>query len=250
MNNFKPSTNNKIVNINSIKTKNGNIKLNASDGYYDLSYYKTQSDFYDPKTYISFIKAVEKLVRNSDEYKTYINYLKTEIGLDYCSIFGKITDDKVAIEMHHGPIFTLFVIVSIVLEHCLLHNEQITTYSIAKIVLQEHYDNNIQVVMLCKTAHESVHAGKIYISPKQAWGDINKFIERYGDGMTNDQIETYNQILEIEEKSGHTTDNGLFKISSVKSWKNNVEELDESHLSENEEELEEEEEWIELEEEE
>ena len=245
MSNFKP---NKIVNINSVKTKNGNINLKADDGYYDISYYKTQTDFYDPKAYIAFIKAVEKLVRSSDEYKTYINYLKTEIGLDYCSIFGKITDDKVAIEMHHGPIFTLFDIVSIVLEHCLLHNEKITTYSIAKIVLQEHFDNNIQVVMLCKTAHESVHAGKIYISPRQAWGDINKFIERYGDGLSNDQIETYNQILDIEEKNGRTTDNGLFKISSIKSWKNNVPDLTDNDLDE-ENEIETEE-WLELEEEE
>ena len=237
-NNILPNKNN-IININSIKKK-GNIKLKTNGGLYQLSFYKTQTDFYDNKTYLSFIRAVEKLVRNSQEYKAYINYLKTEIGLDHCMIMSKITDEKATIEMHHGPIFTLFDIVSIVTEHMLKNNERVTTFSVAKIVLQEHFDNHIQIVMLSKTNHELVHANKLYIHPNQAWGDINAFIEKYKDGMTADQIKTYNDIVEIAEKNNSSSDNGNLKIKEIKSWNKGNPEVS---LEDKEEELE----YIELE---
>lgn len=203
-----PSSN-KIVNINS-KQKGNNTVIQAENGYFTIKYYKDASDFYDPKAYISFIKNVEKEVRSSEEYKLYIHYLKTEVGLDYCSVFGNITDDKADIEMHHGPILTLFDIVAIILEYRLKHNLPICTFAIAEIVLREHFNNNVQVVMLSKTAHESVHAGKIFISPSQAFGNINEFVNRYRDGFTQDQIDTFNKYVEIAEKN-KTTDNGILQ---------------------------------------
>ena len=87
----------------------------------------------------------------------------------------------------------------------LKNNERVTTFSVAKIVLQEHFDNHIQIVMLSKTNHELVHANKLYIHPNQAWGDINAFIEKYKDGMTADQIKTYNDIVEIAEKNNSSS---------------------------------------------
>ena len=208
MSGFVPN-NNKIVNINSVN-KNNNTIVKAENGFFTIKYYKDKTDFYDPKIYINYIKNIEKEIRTSEEYKTYIGYLKNEIGLDYCSVFGNVTDEKANIEMHHGPIFTLFDIVAIVIEHYIVNNLPISTFEIAKIVMQEHYENHIQIVMLSKTAHEAVHAGKIFISPAQAFGDINPFIEKYGDGMTQEQIDTYNKYLEIA-KVNRTTDNGIFR---------------------------------------
>ena len=218
---FIPS-NNKIVNINSANTKNNNTIIKADGGYFTLKFYKEKGEFYDPKVFIGFVKNVEKLVRTSDEYKAYINYLKTEIGLNYCSVMGNITDEKTDIEMHHGPIFTLFDIVSIIVEHMLLHEEQISTFSVAKKVLDEHFENHVQVVMLCKTAHELVHSGKIFISTEQAFGDVNAFIEKYGDGMSDEQIDTFNKYVELSEKN-KTTDNGYLR-SDIHNW--NIENLE------------------------
>lgn len=211
---FIPSNNN-IANIKS-QQKNGNTIIKAEGGYFTVKYFKDKTDFYEPRYYIQFIKNIEKEVRNSDEYKAYINYLKTEIGLDYCSVFGNITDEKATIEMHHGPIFTLFDIVSIILEWYIMNGKEVSTFEIAKVVLQEHFDNHVQVVMLSKTAHQAVHAGKIFISPKQAFGDINPFIDKYMSAMTQEQIDTYNQYVELSENN-NTTDNGLLK-TDLKDW--------------------------------
>ena len=219
---------NKIVNINS-KQKGNNTIIQAENGYFTVKYYKDASDFYDPRAYIAFIKNIEKEIRQSEEYKHYIGYLKTEVGLDYCAVFGNITDDKVDIEMHHGPILTLFDIVSIVLEHRIKNDLPICTFVIAEEILREHYENHVQVVMLSKTAHEAVHAGKIFINPGQAFGDINAFVEKYRDGFTPEQIETYNKYVELASKN-KTTDNGVLKTKLTNWNKQNSETLEDGDL--------------------
>lgn len=224
---FVPESN-KIVNINSIKDNN-NLVLVPDKGFFKLKYYKDKMYFFDPKAYVSFIKGVERLVRRSDEYKTYINYLKTEIGLDHCMVLSNVTDEKASIEMHHGPIFTLFDYCAIMVDYMLLKGEPVTTFSVAKNIMLEHYANRIQVVMLSKTAHQLVHSNKIFINPSQAWGDINGFIELYGSGMSKDQILTYNKYVEISEKN-KTSDNGLLK-NKINNWnKDKIKTLEEDDL--------------------
>lgn len=224
---FVPNSN-KIVNINSYKDGK-NITLQPDKGFFKLKFYKDKMHFFDPKAYIAFIKGVERLVRTSDEYKTYINYLKTEIGLDHCAVLSNVNDEKAKVEMHHGPIFTLFDYCAIMVDHMLLHNEPVTTFSVARNIMLEHYANRVQVVMLSKTAHELVHSNKIFINPGQAWGNINGFIELYGDGMTKDQIATYNKYVEISEKN-KTSDNGILK-NKINNWnKEKVESLSEDDI--------------------
>ena len=66
------------------------------------------------KDKILLIKAVERIVRSSIEYKQYIQFLKTEIDMTECSYFKNISNKnnpKVSIEIHHEP-FTLFDITS------------------------------------------------------------------------------------------------------------------------------------------
>ena len=99
---FIPNSN-KIVNINSTK-KNNNTIVKADNGFFTIKYYKEKIDFYDPQIYINYIKNIEKEIRTSEEYKTYVGYIKNEIGLDYCAIFGNVTAEKADIEMHHGQL--------------------------------------------------------------------------------------------------------------------------------------------------
>ena len=177
----------KMVNIVSEKGKNGNIIISMEDAkYYYLPFDKSPVDLSNPKIRQQFIKAVEKIVRNSKLYKRYINYLKADVGLTHCAVFGNIKSekgDKTKIEMHHGPIFTLYDYVSIVLEKHLRENaNDINTFDIAAEVLDLHRRKLVQTVMLSETAHKSMDNPKIapFLSLDMTFGDLVGFIKEYG----------------------------------------------------------------------
>jgi hypothetical protein len=177
----------KMVNLVSKETKNGNIIISMEESkYYYLPFDKSPIDLSDPKIRNSFIKSVEKLVRTSNLYKRYINYLKSDIGLTHCAVFGNIKadkNDKTKIEMHHGPIFTLYDYVSIVLEKHLsdIHNE-INTFDIAAEVLELHRRKLVQTVMLSQSVHIAMDNKKLapFIPLDMTFGNLKGFIEEYG----------------------------------------------------------------------
>ena len=91
--------------------------VDAKTSYYKIMMYKDEEYFSSYESYVNFIKGCEKAVRNNDRYKKYINYLKKEVKLNKCQVLKNVTDEDATIEMHHGPIFTLFDVCCIVLEY-------------------------------------------------------------------------------------------------------------------------------------
>ena len=177
----------KMVNLISKETKNGNIIISMEESkYYYLPFDKSPVDLTDPKIRNSFIKSVEKLVRHSKLYKRYINFLKTDIGLTHCAVFGNIKSekgDKTKIEMHHGPIFTLYDYVSIILEkHLADSDKELNTFDIAAEVLELHRRNLVQVVMLSQSVHMAMDNKKLapFIPLDMTFGNLKGFIEEYG----------------------------------------------------------------------
>lgn len=185
---------------------NPKIKAKYSDEV--LKFKQGKKDLKDPDKFESFIRDCEKAVRRDDRYTRYKAHLH-ESGLDRCAFYSKLTVDKVPIEMHHGPIFTMFDICAIVTDHLLKCDEKVTTMDIADLVLTEHELNHIQVTMLCETAHQAYHSGKIFLHYKQATGDINKFIEKYYKGILKEHMFTFNKYMEMC-KVNDATDNDLF----------------------------------------
>lgn len=178
------------------KTKDSPI-VDAESSFYLLPYYKDLDYFtssYD--TYVNFIKGCEKMVRTNDRYKKYINYLKKEVKLDRCQVLKNITDTDADIEMHHGPIFTLFDYCAIILEYFILHKWKISTTRIADLVLDEHQKNRIQVVMVSKSVHEEITNHNIFINYHQAFGDIVGFIDKYKNAISTDYREQINRYID------------------------------------------------------
>lgn len=179
-------TTTKMVNLVSKETKNGNIVISMEDSkYYYLPFDKSYLDLSDPKIRNTFIKRVEKIVRFSKLYKKYINYLKSDLGLTHCAVFGNIDSkkgDKTKIEMHHGPIFTLYDYVSIVLEKYLTNHLDINTFDIAAEVLDLHKRKLVQTVMLSESVHKSMDNKKLapFISMDMTFGDLLGFVQEYG----------------------------------------------------------------------
>jgi len=187
-----------------------NPKIKSRDGDTTIKFYLSKEDLSDPETFESFIKSCELLIRKDPRYANYIGHLKN-CGLRQSAMFSGINDDMVRIEMHHGPIFNLYDLCSIVIDHLLEDGEKICTFDIAEDILDEHEDNNIQVVMLDKTSHELAHSGKIFIHFKQSVGNIMEFIKKYKKGIKREHLYTLNEYIDLC-KDNDATDNGFLEV--------------------------------------
>lgn len=170
--------------------------IDSDSSLYNIPFEKDAIYFSNLESRNNFIKGCERLVRANDRYKKYISYLKKEIKLDHCQVLRELTDEDCDIEMHHGPIFTLYDYCSIMINYYLKKGYPISTFRIADAILDEHRKNRIQVVMLSTTVHEEVHNKDIFISTKQAWGNLGKFLRMYKIGLDSDLIEKYNRYMD------------------------------------------------------
>lgn len=170
----------------------------------------------DYNKYEKFIKGCEEAVRKDDRYTAYISELK-KAGLTRCAVLGNIKEDsKVKLEMHHGPIFNLFDICDIVTRASIKRGSipALTTFDVGHLVLEEHRLNNIMVVMLSKTVHKGGHnkrgSRSIFVDIKATVGRIDRFIDKYEDGMEEEHWSYIDRYLYELKKSDGTVDNGLF----------------------------------------
>ena len=170
--------------------------LDAKTSFYNIPMYKDTDYLSNYESYVNFVKGIEKAVRGNDRYKKYISYLKKEVKLNRCQVLKNITDEDADIEMHHGPIFTLFDICAIVLEYFVIKKWKISTFRVADVVLDEHQKNRIQVVMVSTTVHQEIHNGDIFIHYHQAWGDMTAFIKQYGIAMSDEYREQLNRYID------------------------------------------------------
>lgn len=207
---------NNLANIQLKGLKKRNPKLSA-DGFI-LPFYQTSKSLKDLEVYNKFIKNVESMVRKSNEYAAYKKYLINDIGLNHCMVFPNInTDmDKVTIEMHHGPLLTLYDTVCIITDHYLKNNLPVTSIRIYEATLEEHWENNVQVMMMCDLAHKLYHAQKIYINPKQAWGYTPRFIEKYMDGIDERMTMIINKNLELAEHYNSIDNDGILNVDMTR----------------------------------
>ena len=195
--------------------KNPKIKSIVDDEV--LKIYMNKEDLADPDDFQFFIKSCELLIRKDERYTNYIHELKSR-GFDKDVIQSGIDNGRfpnTSIEMHHGPMFTLYDICSIVTDHLLSEGEKVSSFKIAKIVLDEHEKNHIQVVMgLTKTNHQLAHDGKIFIHLDQTIGDIMAFIKTFKKGLRREHLYTLEEYIKLCKKF-NATDNDYLTIRKV-----------------------------------
>lgn len=199
----------------------GKPKL-KSDGMV-IPFYKTKKSLKDLEEYNRFIKGVEKLVRISKEYKAYKNFLMSDIGLNYCTVLPNISTELgkgVTIEMHHGPILTLYDYCSIMVDHMLENDMAVTSIIVAAKIIEEHELHNIQVVMLCDLVHKLCHTNgsHLYINPKQAWGKLDVFLEKYKDGIDDRRRAIIKTNLELAQQYHSIDKNELLTAYKAQKW--------------------------------
>lgn len=187
--------------------------IDSNNSMYRIPYRKNIEYFSNIEAYNEFIRDVEKEVRSSDRYKAYIKHLKEEVKLRRCQVLSELSDEDVSIEMHHGPIFNLFDYCSIILEYFLYKKYKISTFLIANHVLDEHFNNRVQVVMLSSTMHEAVHNRDIFINYNQGYGKLQEFIDKYGFVFLPEHIEKLNRYID-KSLLTDSTDNNLLSLNA------------------------------------
>ena len=197
------------------------LSITSRHELFDISFYKSKEQLQSIESFSTFVKACCSLVRHSSEYNQYKSQLMFDLGLNRCQILGNVEadeDGQVEVEMHHGPILTLFDYCAIVTDYLLNKNEKLTTFRVAKIVLNEHFEGNVQTVMLSVTPHNLVDTGEMFINFSQAFGNLNKFLTKYRDGLNDERIQKINRYIELSEEYD-SFDNGLLDIkNTITNW--------------------------------
>jgi len=226
-----------MKNLTSVPLDSGNIVVGVKnqERYLHLPFNKKDKYFMDPNDFIKFIKAVESFVRSSKEYSRYIAYLKNTVGLRNCAIFSEIDDSVAPIEMHHGPIFTLYDIVEIEIAHLFKKGEPINSANVTRHILKDHFDNIIQVTMLCEMAHVYVHAfaktkdPRFFLSGDGSWGDFGAFVEKYHESLNLQHIQKIQKYLSVYDEfttpEKRSAQSELFK-STLTDWNEKLNQME------------------------
>ena len=128
-----------LLRVDNVYKKDGQTTLELPK----LSYFdRVQYDLIDPKGFKRYISDIENMVRNSFEYKWFIEELKTNHGMNQCSFFENVSSEdgsrKVRIEIHHEP-FTLYDIVMTVYKKRQAMGQDIRPSFVANEVMWLHY---------------------------------------------------------------------------------------------------------------
>jgi hypothetical protein len=183
-----------------------------------ISFYKDIDYFRDDSLYVKFVKEVERAVRTDPDYTSFISYIRSVLGINFDQVMPQIVDtmgERSLLEAHHGPIFTLYDVCSVMLNWHIKYNHPITTFNVADKVLDEHYALRVQVIMLTKTNHEAMHEREIFAHVSQGIGNLNAFLKLYHDCLDDDQkYKIHNYLRLCVDNPSH--DQGILDASVVK----------------------------------
>ena len=180
-----------------------------------ITFSKDKEYFCLTEVYVAYVKAIEKMCRKHPDYNKYVNYVTDVIGINFCQVSSGISKSDAEIEMHHGPLFNLFDYASVILNYFIDTNKKISTFRITDKLLQEHYDLNVQTVMLAVTNHEAVHNRDLFLNIGQGFGNFGGFIERYHHHFSEEQKYRILKYIDICE-SVDSFDNHLFDNEKIK----------------------------------
>lgn len=163
----------------------------------ELPPYEIQDyDVFDEKDFRKYINDVKRSIRNSLEYREYIQYLRKYMNMNECSYFENINNidtSKIKIEIHHSP-YTLEDIAATVFNKRVFYGEPIDVEDVAKEVMYIHYFLMVGLIPLSQTVHELVHNQFIFIPTNKVVGNYKEFEEVYGNWIpeeTRDKIKAY-----------------------------------------------------------
>lgn len=159
-------------------------------------------DLMDDKDRKKYFENIEKLVRNSFEYRQFTKYLRENCDMNKCSIYenvNNIDSFKIKIHIHHHP-FTLFDLVTIVYNKRCAYQESLDEELVAKEVLFLHYNLYVGLIPLSETVHELVHNNYLFIPLNRVFGAFKEFANMYIDFIPVELLDLLDRNIEFSEK--------------------------------------------------
>ena len=191
--------------IPEIKTHNDDVETEVIH----LEYIKSlKYSIEHPYNRDKLIKRIEKIVRQSYEYKDLILFLREEMNLDRCLILSNIDIHTARIELHHDPLRLYDVVDTVLRKHeTLLGAENINVFDIADEVMEIHYKEMIPLVPVTTTVHELIHADEVFIPiqliSQGGFGNWRLFVSVYKKYMSpefqkqlRDYVYTSNKVIQ------------------------------------------------------
>lgn len=167
-----------------IKSKTEIKELFSEDTPYTLSIYQT--DFPEDKDKIRFVKACERMIRTSPEYKEWSNYLK-EVLQKYTCAITKEVNFETSVEIHHHP-YTLYDIVTAIINRFVASNKEFCSFDIVREVLELHYEDKIGYIPLISSIHEKYHNGYLQIPMGLVSGKWTEFRNEYSSFIDDESL--------------------------------------------------------------
>ena len=184
-----------------------NLKIKSNKSIYCESFYFV--DVFDETNLKKFIKSVERTVRSSKEYKRYIENLRTNVhALNYDTVMSNISNTDTALEFHHYPLSLYEISEILILDH-LANKDNITSFSIAKEIMEYHFKNKIGLVSLTKTNHELAHDGALFLHNTQIFGKYEEFINEHPNGISMDIRNKIDRLNKMSDANVATDFKGL-----------------------------------------
>ena len=185
---------------------------------YPLTFYQTSDTLADMDRYKAFIDNCTHRFRKSRTYKSYKSYLMS-MGLDRCQVIGNIQDGMTNIEMHHN-FLTIYDITILISQHILNTVGRCTTFDIVALLMQEHRNNNIPIVMLSETVHQLYHDNPdFYIPISMTFGKWWDLLIKYRYGITLDIAYKVIKYIQNCQRNNELNSVEFFKLSDdIKNW--------------------------------
>lgn len=180
---------------NEIKSNVERLELYSDNYPFNLSLrIKT---FEGEADYNKFIKNCEKLIRSSQEYKLWRNYITDVLQVQSCAITLERMD-QTSIDIHHHP-FSLFTVVKSLVNEKLEKEEAFCTFDICTKGIELHFQNVIGFVALLSSMHQKFHNGFLSIPRSMIKGNYNIFLNEYGKYLEEEDLDLISSRLSITE---------------------------------------------------
>lgn len=142
---------------------------------------------------------IEKLIRNSREYRAYLSYCKDSLNMRYSASYPNLdfVENNISLEIHH--IIQLYDLVNIVGHELLSHlkvGEYILSYDIAKAVIMLHMNDMIPVMSLSITEHQLETEHILYFE-NMKYPDDNSYMNKIHMGNFNEFLKVYGNYISV-----------------------------------------------------
>lgn len=145
-------------------------------------------------------KKIEKMIRTSKEYRSYLRYCKEDLQLRFSPTWRDIdfVDNHLSLEIHHIiKLYDLVMMVGLEMLSKLSSDEYLLSFDIAKEVINLHLNDMIPVTSLSITEHELLHARLMELDINSSLihlGDYRKFLQIYKSYLTESELEFYKKF--------------------------------------------------------